>query len=439
MASFGSRSEVTISTMGAVHNPSGGGVAAVSSLARAKASKVAAKSAAAASGEGGALPLPIGDDGKREKKGKKNPFAVENAHKKQGGLGKGKWNTSGAVDAPAPLSKDDPMYDSEEDEQGVVLVSGGDVHQGVGSPPRHSYDTNLQRMVYGPKLTLAEYKRQLSTSLLELFTSSDIPEALRSISELDCAEYNYEVVKRAVSMSFDKGDREKELVSKLLSEAHPAVLSTDDVGKGFERVFENLEEYVLDAPAAYTLTASFLARAVVDELLPPSFLSDPLVRSLGGPVIEAAVQLLTREHSAVRLEKVWGVDGRPVAELKVAMDQLLKEYLLSRELDEALTCVLELNAPHFHHELIKRGVKTTLDSTDPDADASAMSALFKFLHSHDVLSSQQLSKGFNRCYSLLDDFKLDMPAAPDFLQRFVDAAVEDGIIASFTPPAAAGA
>jgi programmed cell death protein 4 len=208
---------------------------------------------------------------------------------------------------------------------------------------------------------------------------------------------------------------------------------------------------------------------VVDELLPPSFLSDPLVRSLGGPVIEAAVQLLTREHSAVRLEKVWGVDGRPVAELKVAMDQLLKEYLLSRELvrgrptplaptphhtthpshpppptlsspqDEALTCVLELNAPHFHHELIKRGVKTTLDSTDPDADASAMSALFKFLHSHDVLSSQQLSKGFNRCYSLLDDFKLDMPAAPDFLQRFVDAAVEDGIIASFTPPAAAGA
>ena len=109
---------------------------------------------------------------------------------------------------------------------------------------------------------------------------------------------------------------------------------------GFERLFEHMESYILDVPSAHSYVISFLARAVVDEVLPPSFLSDPLVRSIGGGVVEDAMRLLSREHYGVRLERVWGPgDGRPVAELKVAMDQLLKEFLLSNELDEAAACV----------------------------------------------------------------------------------------------------
>ena len=79
-------------------------------------------------------------------------------------------------------------------------------------------------------------------------------------------------------------------------------------------------------------------------------------------VVEKAVSLLSREHCTARLEKIWGPgDGRPVAELKTVMDQLLQEYLLSRELDEAARCVRELKATHFHHELVKRGVKIAME------------------------------------------------------------------------------
>jgi len=96
-------------------------------------------------------------------------------------------------------------------------------------------------------------------------------------------------------------------------------------------------------PSANEYVCAFLARAVVDEVLPPSFLSDPLVRSIGGSVINDAMRLLSREHCSVRLERVWGPgDGRPVADLKIAMDQLLKEFLLSHELDEAAVCVKEV-------------------------------------------------------------------------------------------------
>jgi len=221
----------------------------------------------------------------------------------------------------------------------------------------------------------------------------------------------------------------------LFARRYPTLITTDDVGKGFERLFENLAEYHLDCPSAPSYLTSFLSRAVVDELLPPSFLTDPLVQSLGGYVVQDAIRALSREHSSVRLEKVWGPgDGRPVAELKVAMDQLLKEYLLSRELDEALQCVSEINAPHFHHELVKRGVKIALDSTTPPTDVDAMAHLFKFLNINDVLSKVQLKKGFDRCYSLLADFSLDNPNAPAYMTAFVEKAIGDKCLDEYTAP-----
>jgi general secretion pathway protein F len=49
------------------------------------------------------------------------------------------------------------------------------------------------------------------------------------------------VVKRAITMSLDRKDRERELSSKLLSSLFGAgVLNSDQVGKGFTRLFEPL-------------------------------------------------------------------------------------------------------------------------------------------------------------------------------------------------------
>jgi programmed cell death protein 4 len=71
------------------------------------------------------------------------------------------------------------------------------------------------------------------------------------------------------------------------------------------------------------------------------------------------VGLLSSEHCTACLERVWGPgDGRLVMELKDSMDQLLKEYLLSREF---ASCVRELKSAHFHHELVKRGVRIAME------------------------------------------------------------------------------
>ena len=56
------------------------------------------------------------------------------------------------------------------------------------------------------------------------------------------------------------------MVSKFFSVVYGDVLGTDDFAKGFERLFENIEDLELDVPKAKKILANFLARAVVDEV-----------------------------------------------------------------------------------------------------------------------------------------------------------------------------
>lgn len=77
--------------------------------------------------------------------------------------------------------------------------------------------------------------------------------------------------------------------------------------------------------SAPTMLVTFVARAVVDEILPPSFLMDPLVMQLGGSIVENAKKKLSINHGTARMEKGWGPgDGRPVEELKGAIDMLMQ-------------------------------------------------------------------------------------------------------------------
>lgn len=118
------------------------------------------------------------------------------------------------------------------------------------------------------------------------------------------------------------------------------------------------------------------------------------------------------------------------------MDQLLEEYLMSRELDEAARCVKELNCRHFHHELVKRGTKAAMEmdgpkkSEDPDALANidAMAALFGFLVKNAIVSEYQVAKGISRLHQNLPDLTLDVPRAPKMLEEFEKFAEERGCL-----------
>ena len=78
-----------------------------------------------------------------------------------------------------PIEPGDPLYDPYENDENYVLVSADEsVTNGPRSPPRHNYDPDHRRMVFGPMLTLSEFKRRVVEALNEYFSSEDAEETI---------------------------------------------------------------------------------------------------------------------------------------------------------------------------------------------------------------------------------------------------------------------
>jgi len=139
--------------------------------------------------------------------------------------------------------------------------------------------------------------------------------------------------------------------------------------------------------------------------------------------------MLSREHMGARLERAWGPgDGRPVSEMKVDVDLLLQEYLLSRDVAEAAQCVKQLNSPHFLHEVIKRGIIGSLDKSADDR--AAMLRFFSHLSKEDICSPLQMTMGFQLVSDRLSDLILDIPAAKTLFEELVSTARAEGLLSS---------
>lgn len=160
---------------------------------------------------------------------------------------KGKWDDMEAydgTDVPDALDENDPNFDDYANESKYILSS------------THGADTEEDeirvddRIVYGPLFTLQEFKIRLGEAIQEYFDSADADEVVRTIQEMRCKEYHAEVVKKAISLSLDKGPRERELISRLLTCLHPLPLDDDDVDAGFENLLDSLEDLSIDIPDA---------------------------------------------------------------------------------------------------------------------------------------------------------------------------------------------
>ncbi|ETM48417.1 hypothetical protein L914_07044 [Phytophthora nicotianae] len=362
---------------------------------------------------GGEKPLPP----------RKERSKSRDAGKRMGGGQKASWKVT-EIPQAVPADERDPNYDSEAEEN-VVLVST------VAGSPTKSTPTLEPDELAAKELALnppPEIKKRIIVILEEYFTSGDADEVLSSLNDLDEPEFNYEVVKRAITMAMDKNDKERELASRLLSALYLDGLTAGQVLMGFRRVLLLAGDLQIDIPTAKNMLAIFCARAVVDEILPPSFLEDPFITRYAPEIAAEAIKKLSINHATARMEKAWGPgDGRPVEELKVAIDQLTKEYLLSRDLEEAARCVRELNVPHFHHEVVKRGITNSLEEGG-EANSAAMASLLAYLVSNEVVSTGQLIKGFERFKFVLDDVALDIPNAAALFKDIVARGISDGIL-----------
>ena len=256
----------------------------------------------------------------------------------------------------------------------------------------------------GSQLERASVRSQFRRVCEEYVSSRDVTEVRRRLAELCVpADMHHELVRAGIELALERNDHVRELISQLVSTAHGDLIPPEEVVKGFEALLLRIDDLAIDNPKATEHLAAFLTRAVADDILPPAFVGSPPAEKLSTQKQLATLELarapLSASHFGERRRHVWGAaaDGS-LGDLKKAVGALCDEYLVSGEIAEAVRCVKELDAPSYHHEVVKRLVGASVVDGGPRELDLAVDLTAKLAEA-DVLTTEQLSLG---CTRLLD-------------------------------------
>ncbi|XP_030542261.1 MA3 DOMAIN-CONTAINING TRANSLATION REGULATORY FACTOR 1 [Rhodamnia argentea] len=330
--------------------------------------------------------------------------------KKDGGGGKGTWGKLLDTNGGSHTDRNDPNYDS-----------GEEPYQLVGSTVSDPLDV---------------YKKAVVSLVEEYFSTGDVDVASSDLRELGSSEYHPYFIKRLVSMAMDRHDKQKEMASVLLSALYADVVSPPQIRDGFVLLLESADDLSVDILDAVDVLALFLSRAVVDEILPPAFLTRAKKTlpesSKGFQVIQTAEKsYLSAPHHAELLERRWGGSTCiTVEKVKKKIDDLLKEYVETGDAFEACRCIRELGVAFYHHEVVKRALVFAIETR---ATEPLIMKLLKEAAEEGLISTSQMAKGFARLAESLDDLALDIPSAKSVFQSLVPKAISEGWLdASFS-------
>ena len=138
--------------------------------------------------------------------------------------------------------------------------------------------------------------------LEEYWSSRDSVEAAQCVEELNNTEYYADFVTKAVLLSLEKKEREREDLTLLFKELNEkGIISADDYSKGFGNVVEVLEDIEPDIPFAAKYVATIVGNAMCfDKPLPLSFLEDSLDALPSGKSVNFAASVLSAFKSTLK-------------------------------------------------------------------------------------------------------------------------------------------
>lgn len=252
--------------------------------------------------------------------------------------------------------------------------------------PNYEADTynNVELKEIVPEITVEEFTKKFEPLVLEYYYHGDTHEVADSLDEFLTGNMRPYVVKFAIETAMDHKQSHREMTSVLISDLYGRVVTSKDIVRGFDLLLENLPDLVLDVPESAHILGNFMARAIADDCIPPRYVTQAedtdKLNEFAQAAIKHAQTHLSMQTGWAHLDNVWGVAGglRPVKKITSQMGLLLREYILSRDIEEAHRCILQLEVPHFHHELIYEAIIMMLE-TAKDGVEEAFCALFKSL------------------------------------------------------------
>lgn len=343
--------------------------------------------------------------------------------------------------APPRCSWNEPLGDSASDKAHEDwLLDGLEV---PGSPVSRRGDSGcwdageieLVETVF--EMTDSEVRRYIGPVLAEYYDTADIAEAVLGIDVLMTSpNFGEKLVAFVLTSAIENGTAERDLSSQLLKKLD-RYLSHKDATLAFDEVLTALPELALDSPDAVPAVGKFIARSILDGLLPCSYLeSGGTAAGTPGPAdtlvsaaLLTAAGLMSQSCDAV--ERVWTNVGpySPLQDIDSKINVAVAEFRSSSDVAEVGRCLLELRVPHFHHQLVFATILTALEhGTGGEGDGGGGCA-------HDLLQglgdaggsgivpSAQMEVGFRRVFADMDSIVLDLPWAYHLLATFVGEAI----------------
>ncbi|KAL8162595.1 hypothetical protein V2J09_014084 [Rumex salicifolius] len=274
-----------------------------------------------------------------------------------------------------------------------------------------------------------DYRKKVINIVEEYFINDDISFAATELTDLGMPNYHYYFVKKLVSVAMDRRDREKEMAAVLLSSIYAQVLDPKQVYQGFCNLVESADDLAVDIPDVVNVLSVFIARAVVDDILPPVFLSKQMEflpeDSKGREVLRRAEKCyLSTPYRGEVIERKWGnAQGKTVENVREKISNLLNEYVVSSDKEEAFRCIKDLHVPFFHHEIVKQSLVLAMERRKFEG---RLLELLKMTEAEGLINSSQMSKGFGRLIDNIDDLSLDIPDAKEILQSLISKAASGG-------------
>ncbi|KAL5703543.1 MA3 DOMAIN-CONTAINING TRANSLATION REGULATORY FACTOR 2 [Ranunculus cassubicifolius] len=325
--------------------------------------------------------------------------------KKGGYGGKGTWG--GLLDTEEDdIDPNDPNYDGNEEKRLII------------EPESPKTPTAFE-----------EYKKKVTVIAEEYFATDDVVSAANELKEVDKPGYNFYFVKKLLSIAMDRHDKEKEMAALLLSSLYANVIDPPQIYKGFSKLIDAADDLFVDIPDTVDVLALFIARAVVDDILPPAFLKRKMETvpedSKGAEVLVRAEKgYLSAPLHAEIIERKWSsCKNKSVDEVKARIKNLLIEYVSSGDKMEAFRCIKDLQVPFYHHEIVKRALIMAMENRQSE---DILLEFLKEASAEGVINSSQMTKGFGRLIDMVDDLSLDILSARELLRSLISKAASEG-------------
>lgn len=353
------------------------------------------------------VPFPFTKNSRKSRNGDR----TRGLPKKGGAGGKGTWGAPGSEIFVSGVCQDahDPNYDSDSQDKYVIAT-------------------------VKPELLKGDLVKSVEPILLEYLEHGDAKEAKALLCDLNLGTYKRQVLEMAVNLALDRHDPQRELTSRLVRSLHEDILHTQDISKGFDSLLASLSDLTLDTPSAPQVLGQFIARAIADECLPADFIDNYKgkveTEHTKGALEKAEVLVSALHHGLAKMDNVWGTGGGtiPVKYLTNKMVLLLQEYLSSGDVAEATRCLLELDVPHFSHELVYQAAILAIEQSS-DRASDCIVRLLKSFSTSNVITPDQFRKGVKRVFADMPEICLDVPSAYALLERLGNKLHAEGIMA----------